>query len=163
LCRSAFWEALVARLELSLSEHTSPVDESPELIVPEAPHTLDRWITAATDAFEPCLVLNEVDEVVAVSPAATSLLGFANPDALLGRSLVAGPVRLLDFNQKPQTLPQGEMEKTPPVLARTTGRLARGLIRVHSLGSTVTVDAVATPLHDTNGNVVGSLTFFATI
>jgi hypothetical protein len=153
----------VAHLELSLSEHPSPVDEAPALITPDPTTSLDRWLTAARDAVEPCLVLNELDEIVAVSPSATSLLGFANPDALLGRSLVAGPVRLLDFNQKPQPLPQGELEKTPPVLARTTGRLARGLIRVHSLGNTVTVDAVATPLIDNNGNVVGSLTFFAVI
>lgn len=154
----------MAHLELSLSEHPSTVDEAPELSTPVPPPTsLDRWVIAARDAVEPCLVLNELDEIVAVSPSATSLLGFANPDALIGRSLVAGPVRLLDFNAKPKQLAQSDLEKTPPVLARTTGRLARGLIRVHSLGETVTVDAVATPLVDANGNVVGSLTFFAVV
>jgi hypothetical protein len=40
--------------------------------------------------------------------------------------------------------------------------LSRGLVRLRrSDGVTVTIDAIATPLHAPDGALIGSLTFFA--
>jgi hypothetical protein len=55
------------------------------------------------------------------------------------------------------------MANIPPLLAVTSGRLARGLLRVQRPGQLPgTVDAIATPLRD-GDTVVGSLTFFAEV
>ncbi len=150
----------MAHVELSVTDPQFPSALPTELAVAEPLRSLDRWMAAATGAAEACLVLNELLDIVAVSPTACRLLGFEHPSELLRRNLLAGLVRLVDFNQRPRPLPQGEIEKTPPVLARDTGRLARGLLRVETPGGVVTLDAVATPLFD-GGAVVGSLTFLA--
>jgi hypothetical protein len=158
----ALWEALVAHLELSFSEPPVPAVEPVDFAVDEPPGALDRWSVAAADAAESCLVLNELLDIVALSPSAADLLGAADPTDLLGCNLLAGIIRLVDFNQQPQPLAQGEVEKTPPVLARETGRLARGLLRVQHPDRLITLDAIATPLLD-GDTVVGSLTFLAEI
>jgi len=148
-----------------LTEPLSPPEElnPPEQVTgrfEEPVGSLDRWAMAATDAVEACLVINELYDIVAVSPAAARLLGCADPADLLRRNLMAGPIALVDFNTRPRPLPPGEIEKTPPVMAHDTGRLARGLLRVEANDTVVTLDAIATPLVD-GGRVVGSLTFLA--
>jgi len=150
----------VAHLELSFTESSIPAVEPADFAVHERVRSLDRWRVAAAGAGEACLVLNELLDIVALSPTAAGLLGADSPADLLGCNILAGIVRLVDFNQQPQPLPQGDVEKTPPVLAQETGRLARGLLRVESEDRLVTLDAVATPLLE-GGRVVGSLTFFA--
>jgi hypothetical protein len=150
----------VAHVELSVTEPQIPTAVPAQFTHTEPLRSLDRWAAAAAEADEACLVLNELLDFVAVSPTAARLLGFHDPADLLGRNLLAGLVRLVDFNQKPRPLPQGEIEKTPPVLAKETGRLARGLLRVESWMGVVTLDAVATPLFD-GATVLGSLTFLA--
>lgn len=149
----------MAHVELSFTEPLIPPVEAAEL--PSEPvRSLDRWAMAAADAVEACLVINELYDIVAVSPAAARLLGCADPQDLVRRNLMAGPIPLVDFNTRPRPLPQGEIEKTPPVMAHDTGRLARGLLRVEANGTVITLDAIATPLIDA-GQVVGSLTFLA--
>jgi hypothetical protein len=72
-------------------------------------------------------------------------------------------LRLLDFNRVSGELPGWEVDKIPPLLALTTGGLARGLIRVPGIaGGISTVDAISVPLRD-GADVVGSLTFFALV
>ncbi len=152
----------MAHVELSVSEPQVPAAVPAEFPVAETLGAADRWAEVASTAAEACLVLNEFMDVVAVSASAARLLGFDDPADLVRRNLLAGAVRLLDFNQQPRPLQQGEIEKTPPVLARETGRLARGLLRVDSGERLVTLDAVAAPLFD-RGSVVGSLTFLADV
>jgi PAS domain-containing protein len=155
-------EALVAHLELSFSEPQIPAVEPVDFAVDDPLRSMDRWSAATVHAAEACLVLNELLDIVAVSPSAAQLLGATDPSTMIGCNLLAGIIRLVDFNQQPQPLPQGEVEKTPPVLARETGRLARGLLRVQHDDRLVTIDAIATPLLD-GDTVVGSLTFLAEI
>jgi len=50
----------------------------------------------------------------------------------------------------------------PPLLALSSGRLARGLVRIRCASGPCTFDAIATPLTE-DGKVVGSLTFFSAI
>ncbi|MEN3307679.1 MAG: hypothetical protein V7603_3881 [Micromonosporaceae bacterium] len=141
----------MAHVELSLSDPHSP---------PRS--TLDRWGAAVHDAAEPCLVVDHLSRIVAASPRACELLGLGEPQMAMGLSLFAGVLRLLDFTAAGAALGDGELEKIPPVLAFSSERLARALMRVQSGGEVVTLDAVATPLFD-GAKAVGSLTFLMQI
>lgn len=155
----------MAHVELSLSEPFALGLRSgmPAVASSERFASLDRWVAAVRAAVEPCLVIDDSAEVVAVSPSACSLLGFAAPDIVVGRVLYASDLlTLVDFSPVPATLPDAEVEKIPPLLALASGRLARGLMRVRSGTRVVTIDAVATPLSGRNG-VSGSLTFFCVV
>jgi hypothetical protein len=148
----------VAHVELSVSEPFAP-----EGTVPEATGSLEHWGTAVARATEPCLVLDSLSsEIVAVSPSGATLLGFSSQAAAAGLHVFAGVLRLLDFTSAGARLSDSEMEKIPPILACTSGRLARGLLRVQAGEEIRTVDAIATPLFD-GKRVVGSLTFFSQI
>ncbi|MBO0869093.1 MAG: hypothetical protein J2P15_11050 [Micromonosporaceae bacterium] len=124
--------------------------------------SLDRWAIAAHNATEPCLLLDALQQVVAASPSACELLGLGDPESVAGKSVFAGVLRLVDFTAASADLGDGELEKIPPVLAYSSERLARGLMRVQNAMGTVTIDAIATPLFD-GSTVVGSLTFLASI
>jgi hypothetical protein len=124
--------------------------------------TLDRWGAAVHDADEPCLVVDSLSRIVAASPRACELLGLGQPQMAVRLSLFAGVLRLLDFTAAGAALGDGELEMIPPVLAVSSERLARALMRVQSGGEVVTLDAIATPLFD-GGKVVGSLTFLMPI
>jgi PAS domain-containing protein len=147
----------VAHVELSLTE--SPVPSARESQPDDA---LDRWARTVAAAPEPCLVIDGMSEIIAVSTAACELLGFPGQAAVVGRHLFGGILRLLDFTSKPSLLADGELEKIPPVLAFNSHRLARGLMRVRSGDVVRTIDAIATPLFDRD-KVVGSLTFLSQI
>lgn len=146
----------MAHVELSLTEPpVSARDSQPE-------DSLERWSRAVAAAQEPCLIIDAMSEIIAVSTSACELLGFPGQAAVVGRHLFGGILRLLDFTSVPSPLADGELEKIPPVLAFNSHRLARGLIRVRSGGVVRTIDAVATPLLDRD-KVVGSLTFLTQI
>jgi len=149
----------VAHVELSLSEPLVPQARTPQ---PAVLSSLDRWGAAAHAATEPCLVVDSLSRIVAASPRACELLGLGEPRRVVGVSLFAGVLRLLDFGAAGAPLGDGELEKIPPILAFSSQRLARAIMRVQSGGEVITVDAVATPLFD--GPVaVGSLTFLMPI
>lgn len=124
--------------------------------------SLERWAAAARTAREPCLVIDELHRIVVASTGACELLGLGDPDAAVGLSLFAGVLRLVDFTAAAAPLSDGELEKIPPVLAFTSERLARGLLRIQSGDTLITVDAIATPLSD-GPKTVGSLTFLVRI
>ncbi len=64
--------------------------------------------------------------------------------------------------RQPPTWPKRGL-RIPPVLALTSGRLARGLMRTRAQqGEIVTMDAVSTPLRE-GDTVIGSLTFFGIV
>lgn len=152
----------MAHVELSLSgAFTPPAETAPEQTV----DNFTRWVETVSHAVEPCLVLDRATKIVAASPAGYRLLGFPTPAHALGRPLLRSDLRLLDFSAARNELTEQDTERIPPLLALSSGRLARGLLRIgHRPPSNTdaTVDAIATPLlvHDT---VVGSLTFFAEI
>ena len=154
----------MAHVELSLSESFIPQPRTPtppERIV----DNLTRWVVAAVDAAEPCLVLDSERRVVAASDACRALLGLAPATPLAGRFPLTDAVRLVDFTAARGELAETEVATIPPLLALSSGRLVRGLMRVRAAadgGHDVTLDAISTPVWDA-GVVVGSLTFFAPV
>jgi hypothetical protein len=148
----------VAHVELSLSESFVPQAEGGVAL----PAGMACWARSVDKAEEACLVLDRDGRIVAASASCHELLGLGTPGAAVGRFLLDG-VRLVDFTAAREELTEVEVETTPPLLALSSGRLARGLMRVHDGADfDATVDAIATPLSQ-DGKVVGSLTFFAPI
>jgi hypothetical protein len=108
-------------------------------------------------------VLDAGTTVIAVSPSAAALTGILDPVAAQGRRLRDVMAPLLDFTAAASPLEECEADRIPPLLAISSGLMARGLIRVAAPGARpVTLDAISTPLADGLA-VVGSLTFFAKI
>jgi hypothetical protein len=142
----------VPRVELSITD-LGPV-------IPPPPDPLGHWVRAVAGAVEPCLVIDKRAVIVAMSQPCVAVLGL--PGAPIGASLREGPLKLVDFGTGGDKLTENEVGKVPPILAMTSGRLARGLIRVRCDGSVHTLDAVATPIGPP-GAVAGSLTFFSAV
>jgi hypothetical protein len=158
----------VAHVELSLTESLvpPPCDAgplSPDGASVSPASSLGRWAATVIDANEPCMVVDNEGLIVAASAACHELLGLGPVGTAPGRSLLDGVIRLVDFTAARELLTEVEVGKIPPLLAQSSGRLARGLMRVHDGGDLdATVDAIATPLCD-GDDVVGSLTFFSPI
>jgi hypothetical protein len=159
----------VAHVELSLSEsfvpQPAPVDAGAtgEADGTGAGSALDLWAGTVARANEPCLVIDLQGRIVAASTSCHELLRMGTPGSAVGRRLLDGIVRLVDFTVAREALTEVERDKIPPLLALSSGRLARGLMRVYDGGEfDATVDAIATPLCD-GSTVVGALTFFAPI
>lgn len=153
----------MAHVELSLTEsfapHVRPSADS------TAAGSVSRWAAMVAEATEPCLVIDGNASIVAASVSCCTLLGLGDPETIEGRFLLDGVLRLVDFTAARGELTEAEIDKIPPLLALSSGRLARGLMRVHDGaegGLDATVDAIATPLWD-DTTVVGSLTFFSAI
>ena len=124
---------------------------------------LDQWAASVTTAEESCLVIDAGGFIVAASAPCALLLSLGQPFELMGRHLLDRQVLLLiDFTAAGNELGEAEREQIPPLLALSSGRLARGLLRVRNSDASRTLDAISTPLrhHDA---VVGSLTFFAAV
>lgn len=160
----------MAHVELSLTESLVPptCDGNPapgdgsDGGTPAGP--LPRWAATVAGANEPCLVIDGAATVVAASPSCRKLLGMAPAAAGKHRFLLDCVGRLVDFTAAREELTQVEIDKIPPLLALSSGRLARGLMRVYDGGDfDVTVDAIATPLCGDDDTVVGSLTFFSAV
>jgi hypothetical protein len=148
----------VAHVELSLSESFVPQSDG----AAAGSAGMACWARSVAKAEEACLVIDGDGRIVAASASCYELLGFGVPGSAVGRFLLDG-VRLVDFTAAREELTEVEVETTPPLLALSSGRLARGLMRVHDGADfDATVDAIATPLCR-DGKVVGSLTFFAPI
>ncbi|WP_238009255.1 hypothetical protein KZZ52_59440 [Dactylosporangium sp. AC04546] len=124
-----------------------------------AESSLDRWGDTVSEAAEPSLVIDEQAVVVAVSASFEDLVGLTEP--AVDRPLLDGVLRLLDFADG-GALDPNEVTKTPPLLALTSGRLARGLVRLQCAAGPRMFDAIAAPLLQ-DGQVVGSITFFSAV
>jgi len=149
----------MAHIELSLA----PADAAPETVpglrvVGRARH-LDAWLEAVSEAEEPCLLLDAGGVMIGVSPPCVKLLCAESADGLLGRGLLEDVVDLVDFTAARERLGEQQLERLPPLLALTSGALARGLLRIRTGDEARTLDAVAAPLR-AHGQLVGSLTFF---
>lgn len=156
----------MAHVELSISEPLVPPARQPvELIETVSVNNLTLWSTTVANAVEPCLVIDIGLAIAAASRSCCELLGLGDPVMAVGRPLLDGALRLVDFTAQRSELDGTEIDKIPPLLALTSGRLARGLLRIDSgtAGETDgTVDAIATPIW-VGKKVSGSLTFFAPI
>ncbi len=153
----------MAHVELSLTGSLVPRSRTPTQ--PGIDANIDRWTATVVAAAEPCCVIDFTTTILAVSTSCCELLGLGDPRSAVGRPLVGGVLRLIDFTACRGELAEPETEKIPPLLALSTGRLARGLMRVQPnghRGTDVTVDAISTPLWQA-GRVTASLTFFSPV
>lgn len=154
----------MAQVELSLSAPLVPrARMSMEQEVLE--DNLDRWSAVVAGAAEPSLVIDSDAMIVAASESCCEMFGFGPPASAIGRFLLDGVFRFVDFTAARGELAGGEIDKIAPLLALSSGRLARGLIRVQCGAGdddVCTADAIATPLWQ-GDTVVGSLTFFSVI
>ena len=122
---------------------------------------LSHWLTSINAANDPCALLDAAGRVLAMSPAAITLLGCADGGAV-GRSLL-DVVDVVDFDSGTSS-PDYAARIAPIAVLSNAGGLMRSLLRVRNRdGVRVTVDAAAAPLHDARGRLVGSLTFFAPV
>jgi PAS domain-containing protein len=171
---------VVPHVELSLVE--DPSRHAPERVSdggPVVPHTreprelqepvlgtgsVQRWAAVVATATEASLVLDASGAIVAASASCAKLIGLGDAADARGRRLRDAGLHLIDFTASPDELDSAEADKIPPLLAISSGGLARGLMRVACPDTkiTSTMDAIATPLWE-ESTVVGSLTFFARI
>lgn len=142
---------------------------APARTAPAAPSvpaggSLGRWAAVVAAAPEPSLVLDANGVIVAASAGCAELIGLDDLTTARGRQLRDAVVDLVDFTDSLDKLDSAEAGKIPPLLAISSGRLARGLMRVACPDTHIvsTMDAVATPLWE-GATVTGSLTFFARI
>ncbi|RZU72347.1 hypothetical protein EV384_0708 [Micromonospora kangleipakensis] len=152
----------MAHVELSLSEVFAPTAGTP---TEQESDNFGQWSSTVSHAAEPCLLIDADTTVVAVSASGCELLCLGTPEDVIGRPLLEGGLRLVDFTANRSELTEQETDKIPPLLALHSGRLARGLLRVQGSGPDApgtTVDAISTPVL-TDGSVAGSLTFFSEV
>jgi hypothetical protein len=143
----------VPHVELSVSSSNAARPRS------WADTSLARWAGAVAEAEEPSLVIDFDEFVVAISAPFMTLLGLTTSP--IGQPMVGEVLQLLDFADGADLNP-AEVVKAPPLLALTSSRLARGLMRVRCAAGACTLDAIASPLL-VGGEVAGSLTFFSPV
>ncbi|MBB2944717.1 PAS domain-containing protein [Actinoplanes lutulentus] len=148
----------MAHVELSLSGAFVPQARTPAEA--EFVTSVERWSAAVAIAEEPCLVIDNSGLILAVSPSCSELLGLGKPAEALGQRLNSA-LQLIDFTAGAGRLEEPEADKIPPLLAVSSERLARGLLRVAG-DPPLTVDAVSTPLL-AGDRVAGSLTFLSPV
>ncbi|MGR6322770.1 hypothetical protein Q2K19_11685 [Micromonospora soli] len=148
----------MAHVELSLSEVFAP---SAGTSTEQESDNVGQWSGTVSRAAEPCLLIDADTTVLAISSAGCELLCLGAPEDVIGRPLLEGGLRLVDFTAHPNELTEQDTEKIPPLLALHSKQLARGLLRVKGPGDDAgtTVDAISTPVLS-DGRVAGSLTFF---
>lgn len=152
----------MAHVELSLSEVRVPAVEAP---AEQEYDNVTSWSATVSRAAEPCVLIAADTRVVAVSASGSQLLFLGGCQDMIGQPLLDGGLRLLDFTANRGELTEPELDKIPPLLAITSGGLARGLLRIKGVSAgapDATVDAISTPVHRA-GVVVGSLTFFSEV
>ncbi|BEP13224.1 hypothetical protein acdb102_15350 [Acidothermaceae bacterium B102] len=141
---------------------TEPLPVEPLAVEPTpAAEVLAPWCKLVEDSPEPSFVLDQSGTVVASSSLAAELLGEFGPDQVVGHHLL-DVVDLVDFHGGPAGAVY--TDRLAPLMAMAGDVLTRGLIRVRFPDDTTrTLDAVAAPLHDANGAVVGTIAFLASI
>ncbi|MFI6758134.1 hypothetical protein ACIBF5_03175 [Micromonospora sp. NPDC050417] len=153
----------MAHVELSLTEAFVPQGDGTSSGYES--DSFAHWSATVSRAAEPCLLIDLRATIGAISVSCCTLLGLNPPAEVIGQPLLGGELRLLDFTAARGELTEQEADKIPPLLALSSGRLVRGLLRVQT-GATpatdTTVDAIATPLL-VGGTVAGSLTFLARV
>ena len=122
---------------------------------------LARWSASVAAAHDPCLVIDARGQVLSLSASAAELLGCSDA-GVIGRQLL-DVVDLVDF-ETGGSRPDYATRIAPVAVLTAGAGLMRSLLRVrHRDGSRLTIDASSAPLHDVQGEVVGSLTFLASV
>jgi PAS domain-containing protein len=145
----------------SMSYLLIPLVQRPSAELAPLRETLRAWVTVVTSSADACIVLDCEGRVAGLSASAAALVS-EEPNQIVGRRLVGDVFVVVDFSSAAE--PIGEHAIVPPTQAIESGVLSRGLMRLRRTdGVTVTIDAVAAPLHDPDGDIIGSLTFFANL
>lgn len=106
--------------------------------------SVSRWVEQVRDGAECALLVDADGRVAALSLGAAAMLGL-DPARSTG-ALLRDLVRLVDFTTAGLDLADPERH-LPPLRAQTTGRMARGLVRLRlPHGAVPTYDAVGVPL-----------------
>jgi PAS domain-containing protein len=124
------------------------------------PSSLSRWSAAVAAAQDACFILDRDGRVISISVAAIELIGYREA-AVIGRHILE-VVNLVDLESggpRPEYAP-----RIPPLVVLNGPGLARSITRVrHEDDAIVTLDTSSAPIHDANGQVVGSISFLAPI
>lgn len=125
------------------------------------PAPLARWVATVAAAHDPCLVLDIDGRVLSVSSSAADVLGCSDV-AVIGRPLL-DVIDLVDF-ETGGSQPDYAARIAPLAVLAPNHGLMRSLLRVRRHGNVGrTVDVSSAPLHDANGQTVGSFTFLASV
>jgi PAS domain S-box-containing protein len=125
------------------------------------PTPLARWSGVVATAHDPCLLLDLHGSIVSLSAAAGELLG-CGIEAVAGRPLLA-LIDLVDFDTG-ASAPDYAQRVAPLAVLQDGVGLVRSLLRVrHADGTVRTVDAAGSPLHDADGQRIGSVTLLASL
>ncbi len=138
-----------------------PLVQRPSAELAPLRETLRAWVTVVTSSADACIVLDREGRVAGLSASAAALVA-EDPIQVVGRRLVGDVFVVVDFSSAAELM--GEHVSAPPTQAIESGVLSRGLLRLRRADKvTVTIDAVSAPLHETNGDIIGSLTFFSSL
>ncbi len=126
------------------------------------PVALAGWAHVVSTSPDSCLLVDARGRVLAASFAAAGLLGDVTPDEMVGRHLLDGILHFADFDSGARGHDRGPAyaDRIPPLLAVATEAPARGLLRITARNGDVRmVDALASPVHDPAGQVLGAVSF----
>jgi len=147
-----------------LSFVTVPDPDAIAVPVAEAtvPTALAGWAHVISTSPDACLLVDARGRVLAASFAAAELLGDVTPDEMVGRHLLDGILHFADFDAGTRGNDRGPAyaDRIPPLLAVATEAPARGLLRITARNGDIRmVDALASPVHDPSGLVLGAVSF----
>jgi PAS domain S-box-containing protein len=129
--------------------------------LPVSDDALGAWMAAACASLDACLVVDAGGTVAALSPTAAEMLG-AGAGTFVGRSLDE-VLHLVDFTEGAHEA-RGTDRRIPPLIAVHENSLSRGMMRVRRPdGHRLMLDAVAAPIHDTDRNAIGAVSFLASV
>ncbi|MCU1678805.1 MAG: hypothetical protein JWM93_3563 [Frankiales bacterium] len=143
---------------------TTPDPDAITVPVAEAtvPAALAGWAHVVSTSPDACLLVDARGRVLAASFAAAELLGDVTPDEMVGRHLLDGILHFADFDagKRGHDRAPAYADRIPPLLAVATEAPARGLLRITARSGEIRmVDALAAPVHDPSGAVLGAVSF----
>ena len=130
------------------------------------PLALAGWAHVIATSPDGCLLIDVHGRVLAASFTAAELLGDVTPDEMVGRHLLDGILHYADFDSGKRGHDRGpaSADRIPPLLAVATEAPARGLLRITARSGDIRmVDAMAAPVHDPAGAVLGAVSFVSAL
>jgi PAS domain-containing protein len=122
--------------------------------------TLNRWSAAVAASYDACFVIDTNGIVISASVDAAELLGVAD-GMVIGRHIL-DVVTLVDLESGAPN-PDYAPRITPLVVLEAPG-LARSIMRVRRQDRSIaTLDTSSAPIHDSHGDLLGSVTFLGRI
>jgi PAS domain-containing protein len=155
----------VAAPRLAFVQAPDP-DALPAVAEATVPIALAGWAHVISTSPDACLLVDATGRVLAASFAGAELLGDVTPDEMVGRHLLDGILHFADFDAGKRGHDRGPAyaDRIPPLLAVATEAPARGLLRITARSGEIRmVDAMAAPVHDPAGAVLGAVSFVAAL